>query len=226
MSNTSKGRGIKGSKYWMQTIVEKKEYRTELDQMIGDTLTWISPLAGENGTYDEYELQHKIVLKELGITKEKAQEYFSFWPKRQPQWDGIAISKDTKTLYIVEAKAHLRELNSKLSASNEDSIRQITDSMKNVQIEKYEKGDFSKWINGYYQLANRLTFLYNLNKMTFPVIKKAKLVLLNIAEDHTYVPVSINEWEQHYKDVMMDMIGQENAPDDVILLFYSVKEKE
>ena len=54
-SNTSKGRGIKGSKYWIQTVIEDECLRNKLDSMIGEPLVWISPLAGSKNTYDEYD---------------------------------------------------------------------------------------------------------------------------------------------------------------------------
>ena len=60
-SNTSKGRGIKGSKYWIQTVIEDECLRNKLDSMIGEPLVWISPLAGSKNTYDEYELKDSYV---------------------------------------------------------------------------------------------------------------------------------------------------------------------
>ena len=54
-SNTSKGRGIKGSKYWIQTVVEDQVLQNKLNSLIGEPLVWISPLAGPRKTYDEYE---------------------------------------------------------------------------------------------------------------------------------------------------------------------------
>ena len=36
-SNTSRGRGIKGSKYWIQTVIENDVSRAGLDGMTGKT---------------------------------------------------------------------------------------------------------------------------------------------------------------------------------------------
>lgn len=224
MSNTSKGRGVKGSKFWMQTVVEKDELRVKLDQMIGEPLRWISPLAGADESFEEYELQHEVVCKELGIRPAEAKVMFSFWPKRQPQWDGLAISADGKTLYIVEAKAHLSELDSKLSATNPDSIRLITNSMRAVHDAYYPEGDFEVWLNQYYQLGNRLTFLRFLNRLRFGTIEKVKLVLLNFVDDFTYIPTAWKDWEEHYREVFQVMTGNETVPEDVILANYSVDE--
>ena len=114
MSNTAKGWGKKGSKFWMQAALHFPELQKELNALIGDeSMIWLSPLAGEAGTFDEYKLNQKNLPEELKF--ERDEHFYDFWPKGQPQWDAIAVSGDKKTLYLVEAKAHTRELNSRLS---------------------------------------------------------------------------------------------------------------
>lgn len=225
MSNTSKGRGTKGSKFWMQIVIENQELQKELNQAIGNNLEWISPLAGENEEFAEYELQHSIVKERLDLSDEDEKREFAFWPKRQPQWDGLAIGCDGKTLYIVEAKAHLSELASKLSARNEDSIKLITNSMKTVHDTYYANGDFDAWINRYYQLGNRLTFLHYLKKIKFKKIENVKLVLLNFVEDITYKFTTEEEWKRHYKEVFKIMTGKDSAPEDVIVVNFKVSNR-
>lgn len=222
MSNTSRGRGVKGSKFWMQKVVEVSELQAKLNQMIGEPLRWISPLAGVDESFEEYELQHQVVCKELGITGAQAKIMFSFWPKRQPQWDGLALSVDGKTLYIVEAKAHLSELDSKLSATNPESIRMITHSMKTVHDAYYPEGNFEAWLNQYYQLGNRFTFLNFLNQMRFEIIEQVKLVLLNFVDDVNYIPTTEKEWQNHYHEVFQVMTGKSAVPKNVIVVNYPV----
>lgn len=222
MSNTSNGRGKKGSKFWMQIVVEEPKIQNELNNMIGSELRWISPLAGEDEVFQEYELRHKVMKKELGITNEEAERLFSFWPQRQPQWDGIARSKDGKILYLVEAKAHLDEMKSKLSASNDQSIAKIKSAFENVHNTYYGEGNMNAWIKDYYQLANRLTFLNYLNKMKFKEIEKVKLVLLNFVNDITYKSTSEDEWNGHYEKVFTEMTGKPEVPEDVMLINFKV----
>lgn len=224
-SNTSKGRGVKGSKYWMQVVVEKDELREELEQKIGEKLRWISPLAGENEVFLEYQLNQQIMLDELGITKDEAKDIFDFWPQRQPQWDGLAVSEDGKTMYLIEAKAHLKELDSKLSASSEESRNQIIKSMTEVKESNYSMGDFAAWEKKYYQLGNRLTFLYKMNELKdkFSNIDKFKLVLLNFANDDTHIPTREEEWVKHYEEVFETMIGYRTAPEDMLVINYDVE---
>jgi hypothetical protein len=56
MSNTSKGLAEKGSKFWMQAIVNSKMI-DQLNAEIGVPLDWLSPLKGEKEEYLEYELK-------------------------------------------------------------------------------------------------------------------------------------------------------------------------
>lgn len=221
-SNTSKGRGIKGSKYWIQTVIEDECLRNKLDSMIGEPLVWISPLAGSKNTYDEYELKDSYVCDQMGVSTDDAQSLFSFWPKRQPQWDGLAFDSTGHTLYLIEAKAHLAELYSKCSASNPESKALILKSMQTIHDRYFPKGNFDSWVNNYYQLGNRLTFLRILNEKSFGHINAVKLVLLNFVNDQKYKPTTEHEWLEHYENVWFEMIGRRSAPQDVIVINYDV----
>ncbi len=221
-SNTSKGRGIKGSKYWIQTVVEDQILQSKLNSMIGESLVWISPLAGPQKTYDEYELKDPYVCEQMGVSSDEAKYLFSFWPKRQPQWDGLAFDTTGHTLYLVEAKAHLAELDSKCSASNPESKELILKSMKMIHDRYFPVGNFNSWVNNYYQLGNRLTFLRMLNEKSFGHINSVKLVLLNFVNDKNYKSTSEYEWQEHYKTVWIDMVGSNAVPQDVIVVNYDV----
>lgn len=224
MSNTSKGLAKKGSKFWMQAIVNT-EMQNRLNSLIGEPLHWLSPIKGTHADYAEYELRQDYICNAVGITsKQEKKRIFSFWPNRQPQWDGIALSKDKKVLYLVEAKAHLSELNSKMAATSSDSKQLITDSMQNVFDRYYPGGDFCFWTDHYYQLGNRLTFLHKLNENLKENNLEVKLVLLNIVGDYTYKPTSEDEWKNHYKDVFTQMTGSNMAPAGVIVVNYPVEQ--
>ena len=82
----------KGSRRMMQIMVDK--HKAELDALLKTELTWLSPIKSSN--FVEYQLNGKVISNKLGI---KCKDFEGFWPQRQPQWDGIAISKD-KTLYL------------------------------------------------------------------------------------------------------------------------------
>lgn len=221
-SNTSKGRGVKGSKYWIQTVVEEEELRRALESELGEALEWLSPLAGEENTYDEYELRDGYVCERLGLSWADAESFFAFWPKRQPQWDALALGGEGTVLYLFEAKAHVTELESKCAATNAYSKELIIKSMNEVKEKYFARGDFEAWLNKYYQLGNRLTFLRKLGEKPFGKISAVKLVLLNFVNDNTYIPTPKEEWEGHYKSVLAEMTGGESAPEDVIIINYDV----
>ena len=222
MSNTSKGRGVKGSKFWMQ-MIPNTGLKEEFDKIIGEELVWLSPLEGEEKLYEEYELGSKKMVTQLGITDVSI---FDFWPKRQPQWDGIALSKDKKTLYIVEAKAHISEIDSKCSAS-EESKQIIEKAMQEVHDDKYPAEKFFPWMNDYYQLGNRLTFLQKMKEKLPEAnsigIKDVKLVLINFTDDFTFKSEPVEVWKDHYREVFEKMTGSAETPEDVINIFYCVK---
>lgn len=219
MSNTSKGKGVKGSKYWIQIVVNSDQ-RDKLNAAIGDRLIWISPL--ENEQFAEYQLKQSKIRNSLNIDQKYSKEIFSFWPARQPQWDGIAISEDKSTLYLIEAKSHLNELKSKISARSESSRQLIVKTMEEVISRNYPKGSIDLWLNVYYQLGNRITFLHKMNDINKTTGLKVKLVLLNFTEDPTYKPTTAVQWNNHYKEVFKGMFGFETTPQDVLLVNFPV----
>lgn len=218
MSNTSKGLAEKGSKYWMQMIINS-ELKLKLNDFLKDDINWLCPLKDKDN-YSEYELRQEEIVKETKITKDE----YKFWPPRQPQWDAIGISTNRKTLYLVEAKAHLKELKSNISAGEESKCL-ITKTMKEIFDKKYGKGNFNKWLNGYYQLGNRITFLEELNKISYKTGLKVRLVLLNFVDDYTYISTSEEEWKEHYENVFMEMLGKKVVPDDTLIIYFDVNKR-
>lgn len=201
----------------MQMIINS-ELKLRLNDFLKDDINWLCPLKDKDN-YSEYELRQEKIVKETKITKDK---YKEFWPPRQPQWDAIGISDNRKTLYLVEAKAHLKELKSNISAGEESKCL-ITKTMKEIFDKKYSKGNFNKWLNGYYQLGNRITFLEELNKISHKTGLKVRLVLLNFVDDYTYIPTSEEEWKEHYESVFMEMLGKKDVPDDTLIIYFDVK---
>jgi hypothetical protein len=164
-SNTSIGRGEKGSKFWMQTLVNLDEGTAltkaiqNQDNEIGD-IKWKSPLSKD---YKELKTEEIEV-----ITKED----LDFWPSNGPYWDGVGIDGDT--IILVEAKAHVNETLTKCRATSKESISKIKTSMEEVYNELSKNLDSSVydeniWFEKYYRIANRLTFLVKLKQKGFKV---------------------------------------------------------
>ena len=103
-------------------------------------------------------------LKGLGFLAEKGPflEYPKGWEDSQ-SWDAVVYIGDT--LYLVEAKAHVREIGSKSKSHGGTSRQEIINFMSNqmvnfgclVNVQK------STWLGDYYQMANRLAVAAYLN---------------------------------------------------------------
>lgn len=221
MSNTSNEKAEKGSKFWIQKIVNENFYNKKFEEIFGAKLNFLSPLESES--FKEYQLREvKIFSSVLGLTKNEFENKFSFWAKNQPHWDAIATSADEKILYLFEAKAHLKELQSKISATNKNSIEKITTSMQKV-FEKISAGtnaNFQTWTEKYYQLGNRFTFLHYMNSMHLPKIQRTILILLNIVDDKTYIATSKADWQLHYQKVFLEMTGKNSPPENVKIIYF------
>ena len=77
MCNTANKKAEKGSKYWMQEIVNNEFLRKELENKLkNESLEWISPLESES--YDEYKLTEDKLKKKIPDLQDVD---FSFWPK-------------------------------------------------------------------------------------------------------------------------------------------------
>ena len=85
MPRIEQGPGVKGSKKWIQKLVNEKPdllnslIRTKLDLSDTDSITWLSPLA-EDG-YSEYRDQAFLDLLDIKLTKISLSD---FWPSGGP----------------------------------------------------------------------------------------------------------------------------------------------
>lgn len=224
MSNTSKGAAVKGSKFMMQIAASNLAKRI-IDKHLQDELIWLSPREEDN--YEEYQLSETKVLDFLGINSNK-KKLFDFWPSRQPQWDGIAIGKESGTLYLFEAKSHLRETISNCSASSATSWSMIKDAMKDVAKNVYHVVDMglidNYWMQENYQIANRLVFLQKMKEIQSDAsfYEDVKLVFLNFVNDYTWEECEVvkeaEDWTKHYDKIFSKMgIKRENVTEQGLI---------
>ena len=240
----------KGSKLWMWKIVTDDKLRSGVEGILKKKhLEWISPKIDEkNKMYKEFRLNEGTFLNEMSKMKNFSsikKEVFDFWPSQGPVWDGIAVSEESKTIYLFEAKSYPREMNSKTRAK-EESLKIIRCRMKEAckalfgrdskyKEELWEKNKV-KGERSYYQLGNRLTFLYNLSKEKENTNVNVKIVFLNIIKDYTHSDenkmFSKEDWEKHYSKVLKEMCYGEIAdkklviPQNVEIIYYDDKKKE
>lgn len=222
MSNTTMKHGEKGSKYWVDILVNFKGGKlinTELyshDKTLKD-IEWLSPLASEN--YKEYKLNETKIEDLLNTILNVNNSAFDFWPSNQPQWD--AIGKSGNTIILVEAKGHIKETKTKISASSQESIELIIKSFKETMKDlSIPNINIDVWLNEYYQLANRITFLHKLNNNSM-LNYNFKLVLLNIVNDYTHKPTTAEQWDEHYEEVFRKMLGNV-MPAQLINIYFNV----
>ncbi len=124
-----------------------------------------------------------------------------FWPTRSGihNWDAVGwriIEDSIKELILIEAKAHIKELESDCGAKDKDSILKIKEAFELVTNELGIKTT-NDWFKKYYQMANRIAALYFLNeKVNIPT----KLVNIYFIGDKSIkssrkCPKTVNEWE-------------------------------
>jgi hypothetical protein len=158
---------------------------------------WVSPLKADD--YLEYRddfldalglFQHGVALRD-------------FWPSGGPQWDGLATVENARRemgVLLLEAKAHIEEMASDCGAKAPESVAKIDKALAATQRHLGISG--RDWKRGYYQLANRLAFLYFLNVV---VRVPTWLVLVNFVDDMTHRPTSLAEWQAHYGQAFNSM---------------------
>jgi hypothetical protein len=169
--------GTKGSLKFIQQLITRKP--AHLAQHLatigvipsGAPVMWLSPLAEDQ--WAEY--RDEAFLQRIGHPA-LAADLKSFWPARGPQWDGLAKCGDV--VLLVEAKAHVGELASSCAAESPVSRDLITKSLDATKRALGAKAD-ADWMNGYYQLANRLAHLSFLRERGVD----ARLVLLQFTGD-------------------------------------------
>lgn len=81
-------------------------------------------------------------------------------------------------------------------AEDPASVTKIDQALQETQ--DYMNVDRRDWKTPFYQLANRLAFLYFLNvHAKVPVW----LALINFVNDQTHIPTSLEAWRTHFAEV-------------------------
>ena len=228
----------KGSKLMLQLLLTKTEYKdvliNELNERDLDTTDLIrfSPSKDKNGVFHEHQL-NKTILRKLKINPDALND---FWPARQPQWDAILVNKngndDFDTVYLIEAKSHLTEsISGTKFIDDGNSAKKDNYNTKRCSIEEFVKSKFkidfeeTKWMEKYYQIANRLAFhqklkdLYKDSKQEISV----KLIFLNFINDPTWkdegkAVENVKNWKNKFAEIFKDLgIIQEKLQDVEII---------
>lgn len=160
------GRATKGSRLHLQDHVN--DYSDVFDPLLfGQSPSlrefaaggpvWVSPLRSLE--YQEYSDESFLRAVGLGRFWPKLAK---FWPTKGPCWDALAtvVGRDDRHgVILVEAKSHLREMQSTCKAKDPRSLSLIENAFREVRqaLGVPPSGD---WLSPYYQYANRLAHLY------------------------------------------------------------------
>jgi len=121
-------------------------------------IEWLSPLRSDQ--FAEY--RDRAFLGQLSIRLQK-RDLAAFWPRRGPQWDGLARS-DRGDVFLVESKAHIEELISPGTSASTQSRKLIDRSLNEVQAFLGVPMSVD-WSKVFYQYTNRLAHLYLLREL-------------------------------------------------------------
>lgn len=215
----------KGSKGMIQCLV--KEHKSLLDEKLGVNLSWISPIESTN--FKEYQLNGSFISDTIGFPPN---EFYNFGPSRQPQWDGLAMDNEHKTLYLIEAKSRLSEIepgNYLTKDANESQKANFNLKKNAIMSLKNHYGsdsDDKLWLHTYYQISNRLAFLHKLKKFTAVAkYNDVKLIFLNFENDSSWKSQSKNEsvpyggWKKKYANILQKLgISKEQLQNEGVLI--------
>lgn len=182
----------RGSQKWLQVAVnEKSDYlngaiRETMSLPSGANIVWLSPLAAED--YAEY--RDEAFVKRLGLKLDR-RPLASFWPRRGPVWDGLALTSEGDVL-LVEAKAHIPEMVSPASQASPGSLALIVDALEATRASIAPRST-ANWSGTFYQYTNRLAHLHLLR--TLNDIRAHMVFLYFVGDADVGGPASKAEWE-------------------------------
>ena len=196
MTRYPQKRKDKGSQKWLQAAVNGCPDLLDAaiqrgTNEISGPIDWVSPLAGDE--FAEY--RDGAFLDVLGVRLGKV-PLGEFWPPGGPQWDALGKT-DGGQIILLEAKAHVGEMDSSPSGAKWKSLALIRQSLDSVK--SYVGADSGiDWTTTYYQHANRLAHLYLLRTLNEVPAFLVDLHFLN-ADDMDYggnvVPKTVAKWE-------------------------------
>lgn len=136
-----------------------------------------------------------------------------FWPQtgNPPNWDAVGLLElDSHTEFILaEAKAHASEINNDCGASEEGGLPKIREALAQTVKANGFKADHEKWLNGFYQCANRLATLHFL--LQHDVLSRLVFIYFTGDDPTLYAkpvvcPKNEQEWDGHLQK-MYDHLG-------------------
>ena len=132
----------------------------------GTPMHWLDAKFRAGALWPDVELKGLEFLKDDAVWGQRWKESFegewkAFWPTGAGihNWDAVGwCGGNERELVLVEAKAHVRELDTKCGAKHPKSTEKIQGALKRTR-EAFGVPD-ADWMSRYYQYANRLAALH------------------------------------------------------------------
>jgi len=185
-----------GSRYLLRKAVNQQPelLRSALRETgaIGprDNVAWQSPLVDDaRGKYREY--KDGAAIRLLGLEKRIRAPLADFWPSRGPVWDALGTISDERPL-LIEAKAHIPEAVSRISASSKSSINLGGKGLA-LARKRYSRKSHADWTAPFYQYANRLAYQFWLREQNG--VKSSLVFLYFLNATQMKGPATKLEWQ-------------------------------
>ena len=135
----------RGSQHWLQILVNDcpDVFLHAFAQADLVDVDWKSPLASDD--FAEYQDGEFLDLLGIQLTSVLLR---SFWPRRGPVWDGLALTSSGEAL-LIEAKANIPELNSPPSQPRPKSAELIYASLERSKPSFGSPAEVD-WMGSYY----------------------------------------------------------------------------
>ncbi|KYC50426.1 MAG: hypothetical protein AMQ74_01255 [Candidatus Methanofastidiosum methylothiophilum] len=142
-------------------------HRQELDQIIQKELGVQGEIKWLDFGYNKQKISLDAEIKGIEFLSDHPKyevmkkSWSDYWTGNTQNWDAVFILNGK--YYIVEAKAHIGELESQFGGQENKNKEKIEKAF-NETAEELGASTTKDWFGNYYQLANRLAFTHYLNK--------------------------------------------------------------
>jgi hypothetical protein len=171
----------------------------------------------------------------VGSASDVKSAWVKFWPQtgNVPNWDAVGLLESNSRVeyLLVEAKAHVEELQSSCSASKNGGLDMIRKALDATIKANGFAADVEDWLSPYYQYANRLAHLHFLLQHRV----SARLVFIYFCGDNwggktlsngkaPKCPEEAQQWDAYLKDMYdhLRMNGRSKLEERVHSLFLPV----
>ncbi len=136
----------------------------------------------------------------------------NFWPQtgRTQNWDGIAqvTINGQKEWLLIEAKAHIGEVQSSCGATSPKSIAKIRKAFEETSFAfENQTRPIDNWLSPYYQYSNRLSMLYFLMNKCTPTIPTRLLFVYFYGENmqRRECPQNKEDWQPTINEIQSQL---------------------